>query len=371
MTTISRRSMLRGGAAALTLASLPRRSFAQADWKAEWDKTVAAANKEGEMVMVVSAGNAQRDFLAREWAKAFPEITLSMSTIPGPQLMPRFRLERESGKYLWDVVMTGSENAFRMRDAHFADPVVPEFILPDVADPKTWGGWDAAFMDKEHKYVFASRSNLKLPYFNAKLLDPAKVKALGSKIFLDPQLKGKVIWHDPLLPGSGRTFAPVMLRVLGEDGLKKFVTEQCVFTPNQADAVERLVRGQFLVGMGPIITGLLEPYTSAGLKLDIRALGNTPPYGAYLNSGGSNTVVVNRRPHPNAARVFMNWHLSKPVATALSKATGEDTRREDVPSQAPADEQPVRGVKYWDAQREEYAPEVKHAQALIKKFRGA
>ena len=349
---------------------LPRMAAAADDAKAEWDKALAAAKKEGEMVMVISAGAAQREFLAREWAKAFPDISLSMSTIPGPQLMPRLNLERQSGKFLWDVVMTGSENAFRMRDAGFVDPVVPELILPDVKDPKTWGGWDAAFMDREHKYVFASRANLKLPYFNAKLLDPAKVKRLGSKIFLDPQLKGKVIWHDPLLPGSGRTFAPVMLQVLGEEGLRKFVTEQVVFTPNQSDAVERLVRGQFLIGMGPIITGLLDPYTKAGLDLDIRALGNTPEFGAYLNSGGSNTVVVKDRPHPNAARLFMNWHLSKDVATAMSKEIGEDTRRTDVPEQAPPDERTAPGVKYWEAQREEYAADVKKAQDLIRKFRG-
>jgi hypothetical protein len=129
----------------------------------------------------------------------------------------------------------------RLCDARrcFADPVQPEFILPDVKDPKTWGGWDEAFMDKDHKYVFAARSYLKLPYFNAKLLSPDKVKRLGSKIFLDPELKGKVIWHEPLIPGSGRTFAPVMLQVLGEDGLRRFVQEQVVFTPNQMDAVDR------------------------------------------------------------------------------------------------------------------------------------
>ena len=358
-------------AAAVALALLAVSGTASAQgFGPEWNRMVAAAKQEGELVMVIPPGAAVRDFLAHQWAKAYPEIKLSMSSIPGPQLMPKLKLERDAGKYLWDVVMTGSENGFRMRDAGYADPVVPELVLPDVKDPKTWGGWEAAFMDREHKYVFATRSNLKLPYFNAKLLDPDKVKRLGTKIFLDPELKGKVIWHDPALPGSGRTFAPVMLRVLGEDGLRKFVTEQAVLTPNQSEVVERMVRGQFLVGMGPIVTGLLEPFTKAGIALDIRALGNTPEYGAYLNSGGSNTLVVANRPHPNATRLFMNWHLSKDVATALSKVSGEDSRRVDIPEQALPDERKVPGVTYWEAQREEYAEEVKHAQELIKKFRG-
>jgi len=374
MTRTSRRSVLCGASCAVALAAVltlaPQAASAQTDWQAEWNKTLAAAKAEGELAILAPPGQSHRDFLAHEWPKVHPEIKLLQNTSNGPELMPRMTLERNAGKYLWDLVFTGSENGFAMRNAGFADPVVPEFILPDVKDPKTWGGWDAAFMDKEHQYVFTARSYLKLPYFNAKLLDPEKVKRLGSKIFLDPQLKGKVIWHDPLLPGSGRTFAPVMLRVLGEEGLRRFVTEQVVFTQNQMDAVDRMARGEFLIGMGPIITGLLDRYTKAGVQLDIRALGNGPELGAYANTGASNIVVVNKRPHPNAARIFLNWYLSKDVALAMAKATGEDSRREDVPATAPPDERPVPGEKYWEAQREEYADDVRQAQALIAKFRG-
>jgi hypothetical protein len=81
-------------------------------------------------------------------------------------------------------------------------------------------------------------------------------------------------------------------------------------------------------------------------------------------------VVVANRPHPNATRLFLNWHLSKATATEMAKEMGEDSRRVDIPEQAPPDERQVPGVTYWEAQREEYAEEVKHAQDLIKKFRG-
>jgi iron(III) transport system substrate-binding protein len=357
-------------AAVLVLAMLFAVPAAAQEWRAAWDRAVEAAKKEGELTIAIPPGTSHRDFLAREWPKAHPGIRLAATTSPGPELMPRLRLERNAGKHLWDLVFTGTDNAAEMVNAGFADPVLPEFILPEVNDEKAWGGWEAAFMDKQRKYVFAPRSYLKLPYFNAKLLSPEKVKSLGTKIFLDPELKGKVIWHDPLLPGSGRTFAPVMLRLLGEDGLRKFVTEQVVFTPNQMDAVERMVRGQFLVCMGPILTGLLDRYTKAGIELDIRALGNTPEFGAYANTGGTNTVVVKDRPHPNAARVFLNWYLSRDVSAALSKEMDEDSRRTDIPEAAPADARRVPGVEYWEAQREEYADQVKHAQALIAKFRG-
>jgi ABC-type Fe3+ transport system substrate-binding protein len=40
---------------------------------------------------------------------------------------------------------------------------------------------------------------------------------------------------------------------------------------------------------------------------------------------------VNRAPHPNAARVFINWLLSQETLSAWSRVTGFWSRRVDVP----------------------------------------
>src|ERR1700750_3314000 len=72
-----------------------------------WDGTVAAAEKEGSVVINMPAGNALRDFLASEWPKAFPKITLTTNSIDEGTWIARVRLERQSGKYLWDAAMSG------------------------------------------------------------------------------------------------------------------------------------------------------------------------------------------------------------------------------------------------------------------------
>jgi iron(III) transport system substrate-binding protein len=208
-----------------------------------------------------------------------------------------------------------------------------------------------------------------MPFFNAKLLDPAKVKAEGTKIFLDPSLKGKIVWHDPLIPGSGESFAPVFRELLGDQGLKKFVQEQVVFLPNMMDMVDKMARGQYAIGMGPVMSGLMVRYKKAGLDIDIRPLGNTPEFAAYSNSGGSNMVVMNKPPHPNAARVFINWYLSKDVATRLAKVMGQDSNREDIPPQVEASERRVKGAKYLEPQREDKAQALQDSHALIKSYR--
>jgi iron(III) transport system substrate-binding protein len=360
-------------ALAVAAAVLPASStatFAQSDWQAEWKMTVAAAEKEGTVVLLIPPSNTQRDFLQTEWPKEFPNIKLSLTTLEAAAWMQRVKIERGTGKYLWDGALSGSVTSYAMKDAGFLDPIAPEFILPDVKDPKAWGGWPAVFFDKDHKYVLATQQFLKMPFYNAKLVAPEKVQRLGRKVFLDPELKGKIVWHDPLVPGSGESFAPVMRKLLGDDGLKIFVTQQVVFTANMMDLVDRMARGQYAIGMGPVMTRLLDRYRKAGVAFDIRPLGNTPEFAAYSNTGGSNLMVLKDRPHPNALKVFVNWVLSKPVATRLAAAMGQDTSRADVPSQVDPAQARVPGAAYYEPQREELEAELQASHAYIRKLRG-
>jgi ABC-type glycerol-3-phosphate transport system substrate-binding protein len=336
----------------------------------EWDQTIAAAEKEGSVVINMPAGNALRDFLASEWPKAFPKISLVRSSIDESTWIARVRLERQSGKYLWDAAMSGSVTSYTMKNDGFTMPIVPELILADVKDPKTWGGWDRVLWDNEHQYVMATQNFLKMPFYNAKLLPPEKVKAEGTKVFLDPVLKKKVIWNDPLIPGSGETFALVMRKLLGDDGLKTFIESQVVFTANMMDLVDKMARGQYAMSLGPSMDALLKRYKDAGLDFDIRPLGNMPEYGAYSNSGGSNLILMKNAPHPAAMRVFVNWMLSKDIAARLAKAQNQDSNRADIPSQLPADEQALPGVHYIEPQRESAVEELHASHDLIRQIRG-
>ena len=307
---------------------------------------------------------------ASEWPKAFPKISLVTNSIDEGTWIARVRLERQSGKYLWDAAMSGSVTAYTMKNDGFTVPIVPELILADVKDPKTWGGWDRVLWDNEHKYVMATQNFLKMPFYNAKLLPPEKVKAEGTKVFLDPVLKKKVIWNDPLIPGSGETFALVMRKLLGDDGLKTFIDNQVVFTAKMMDLVDKMARGEFAMSLGPTMDSFLKRYKDAGLDIDIRPLGNTVALGAYSNSGGSNLILMKDAPHPNAMKVFVNWMLSKDIATRLAKAQNQDSNRVDIPSQLPASEQALPGVKYIEPQRESAVAELNASHDLIRQIRG-
>jgi ABC-type Fe3+ transport system substrate-binding protein len=62
--------------------------------------------------------------------------------------------------------------------------------------------------------------------------------------------------------------------------------------------------------------------------------------------------MFDKAPNENAAKVFINWLLTKETQDALSKLTGRNSRRSDV---APVNEEqlPIRGEKYIYPQAEE------------------
>ncbi|MSQ28336.1 MAG: hypothetical protein EXR51_09410 [Dehalococcoidia bacterium] len=75
-----------------------------------------------------------------------------------------------------------------------------------------------------------------------------------------------------------------------------------------------------------------------------------------LNGGISAAFAFNRAPHPNAAKLFVNWLLTKEGSTVWSKAAGTNSRRTDVP---PNDPQlvPTPGMKLIAIDRDEFADE--------------
>ena len=356
------------GAALALNSAVASQGLAQG-WQAEWKKTVAAAEKEGVVVLNVQPNKRMRTYVQKAWPKAYPKIRLSMSVVPGRQFLARIKTERKAGKYLWDLGFSGAPTGYVLSKTGEVDPFMPVLVNPVLRDPKTWGGWDNAFFDKANKYVFSIAGFLKAPFYNADRIAPAKARKMGLKILLDPAYKGKIYWHDPAIRGSGRSFGYVLRSRLGDDGLRKLIVDQKVrFVAKQHEITEAMARGHAWIGIGPIVTSLLQPYIKAGVKVNVRPLGNTPDVNE-MSTGGSTLYVYNKRPHPNATKVFVNWLLSKEVQFGLGKAMRMDSRRQDVAAVAKPERTPIKGVKYLESQREEYASDVRSAQKFIRGIR--
>jgi ABC-type glycerol-3-phosphate transport system substrate-binding protein len=106
---------------------------------ADWAKVVAAAEKEGTIIINSQPNLAWREYIQREFPKAYPKITINLSVIPTEEFLVRVRTERGAAKYLWDVAASGAIGGFSFYKDNIIDPILPELVRPDVNDPGALG----------------------------------------------------------------------------------------------------------------------------------------------------------------------------------------------------------------------------------------
>ena len=115
----------------------------RADWKEEWDKTVKAANKEGQVVLY-GGYNPRYRKLNSTFEKRYPGIKLNFTPGGGVQHAIRILSERRVKKYLADVVM-GGKTAFVKHFKNEFEPIQSILILPEVTDASKMVGREASF----------------------------------------------------------------------------------------------------------------------------------------------------------------------------------------------------------------------------------
>ncbi len=104
----------------------------------------------------------------------------------------------------------------------------------------------------------------------------------------------------------------------GDEFAKKLLTKQApVFNTNYRQTAEWVVRGRY-----PIVIGssrkMFTEFWAQGLGKKIVVL---PSDSNMMGSDTSIVGLIEGTPHPNAARVYLNWILSKNAQELYAKAT--------------------------------------------------
>jgi iron(III) transport system substrate-binding protein len=332
--------------------------FAQSDsgWQKKWDQTLAQAKTEGKVVVLGPPGDQIREALTRGFAKAFPDITIEFSGARGGELATRVKAERDAGIYSVDVLINGTSTA----NAYFKpmkalDPIEPALILPEVIDPKNWRDNRLEFSDRSTKFdlVFTTQNNVPLIYNQAQV-KADEIDELTD--LLDPKWKGKIAVQDPIPSGTGNGVFRWVWHVMGPEKTKDFYrkirAQAAAVDRDQRRQIEWIAQGKYPLHLGP--GTIMQQLEKRGLKFGV--VPYFKDYGAYLTPGFGSAMFVNRAPHPNAGKVFLNWLLTKEGQTAFSKGMGYVSRRLDVPTDhVPSYWVPKDGVKYWAGYYEEDA----------------
>ena len=176
-------------------------------WQAEWERTVKAAEEEGQLTVYIAGYGALID--SGLFQKAYPKIKVTSVTGSGTQLAPRIVAERRAEKYLADVYSGGGGSLYQnLYLGKMLDPIKPALILPEVVDPTKWWEGKQKYVDREGRYIIVYEANVAAgasPAYNTNLIDPKDYKSLWD--FLNPKLKGKIVSPDiRRVRGSGPSF---------------------------------------------------------------------------------------------------------------------------------------------------------------------
>ena len=86
------------------------------------------------------------------------------------------------------------------------------------------------------------------------------------------------------------------------------------------------------IGFGVVVEDMIE-YSSHGARVDMIKPIQSPALSYGFGFGG--IALIDKAPHPNAAKVFINWILDKEVQTELDAAVKINSRHKGVPPGAP------------------------------------
>src|SRR5207237_8581357 len=126
--------------------------------------------------------------------------------------------------------------------------------------------------------------------------------------------------------GSGQYTWSFLWKVKGEDYLAKLAKQALLISQNLRQIADAVAKGKLVFTVG-LSHYSYEPFMKAGLP--VKPLPHIKE-GSHANNGSGVVTVVKNPPHPNAAKVFVSWFLSKEGQELYAKAIVQGTRRLDV-----------------------------------------
>ena len=298
------------------------------DWQKTWDETLKAAKEEGKVVVVGQPSPAMRNVILPAFTKKYG-IPVELIAGQTSTIVGKIRTERGSGIYSADVFMSNaSTSVVTLYGEKMLDPLKPLLLQPEVTEGKYWKKGAPYFADPERAYLlilFASVDSLL--FINTDFVKPEELRS--AKDLLNPKWKGKISTEDPRLPGgSGVQSAVHFYTQMGPEFVKQlYVDQQPVIQRDRRILTDWMARGTQPICLTCHIDDardlmkegykLVEVFELSDMKNRITP---TPSVLSYAN----------KAPHPNAAKIFVNWMASKEGLELYSHESQSATLRTDV-----------------------------------------
>jgi iron(III) transport system substrate-binding protein len=167
-------------------------------------------------------------------------------------------------------------------------------------------------------------------FINPTLVQPNEIRSYRD--LLDPKWRGRMVMNDPRRAGPGlATFTFFYLHPdLGPDFIRALGRQEITIMRNFQQEVDAVGQGRFAILIGTA-DAIAEERIRQGVPVHIVDPGQIRE-GSDVSPANGNVAMFNRAPHPNAAKVYINWLLSKEGQTEFSRAAGYVSARADVPT---------------------------------------
>ena len=291
----------------------------------EWKKIIEAAKKEGKIV----AGGPPTAILRQKYKETFEKrfaVELELVSAPGPQNAGRATAEFKAGVRYFDVLHGGSGTLEPLVYDNVLAPFSDYMILPEIKDPRQWWGghmWEDNV--KTNRFINSFSADFSTPpFYNTDLVKPGELSSYED--FLLPKWKGKIGFFEPRIPSAGQGLWGFLMKIKGKDFLQKLAEQNLFISRDGKQIADALAKGTLAVGLG-VSQRFVDPYIKTGLPIK-------PLMSIKEGMGGSNgfgtVAVMKNAPHPNAAKVYINWLLGKEGQDLYGRALTQGTRRLDV-----------------------------------------
>lgn len=255
---------------------------------------IEAAKKEGTVVWYGSEDLQTVTAVAKAFEEKYPGIKAQPERNGAERNYQRVSQEYDSGIHAVDVISSSNPGPMLIWKRN---GMLMPYLPADVA-----GKWPAEARDPEG-YFAANCLTMAVMGYNSKLLTPEEApKSLAELI--EPKWKGKLVKAHPGYSGTIVTATLAISKVLGWDYFDKLGKQQVLQVQSATEPPKKLALGE-----RPVMVDGAEAST-------LSLIANHAPIVVIYPSEGTTSVPLNaglmkEAPHPNAARLFLNFMYSR------------------------------------------------------------
>jgi iron(III) transport system substrate-binding protein len=297
-------------------------AYAQQGYPGDYAKIVEAAKKEGKVVVYATTDAVAANPLIKDFQAAYPGVAVEYSDVNSTELYNRFIAEAAAGTTA-DVLWS---SAMDLQVKLAADGYALTYASPEIAGLPKWAVWkNQAYGTTYEPITFV---------YNKRLVPAADVPqdhgALLALLSAKPDAyKGKITAYDPEKSGVGFLFvnqdvrnwpqAWDLFKAFGKAGIRLYTSAGAM--------MERVTSGEHTIAYG-----VFGSYALARSKKNPN-LGIVMPKDYTLITSRV-AFISDKAKNPNAAKLFLDYLLSRRAQTIVANQAELYSLRADVEGEA-------------------------------------